>query len=92
MTNTDDSRHNAAVAAKVLRHINHYGGAYEDWRVGIEEEGSDRDDSDNRHPMRFETKSAEEAKNTMSWLLGMGLMADDEYDTEPTILFVYTEG
>ena len=86
------STHNKAVVAQVLRHIDHHGGGYDNWYVGIEQEGSDRDTSGNRHPRRFELKSDEEAKLTMSWLLGMGLMADDEYDAEPTILFIYTEG
>lgn len=81
---------NDAVVEKALRHINHHGGGYENWYVGIEEEGSDRDDSANRRLARYDMASEEEAKLTMSWLLSSGLTADDEYGAEPTILFVYT--
>ena len=81
---------NGAVVEQAINHIDHHGGGYENWYVGVEEEGSDRDSSGNRHPARYEMDSDDEAKLTMSWLLGMGLMADDEYGAEPTILFVYT--
>lgn len=90
MTHTTDPKINNAVVEKALRHINHHGGIYEEWFVGIEEEGSDRDDAHNRHPVRYDMASEDEAKLTMSSLLGMGLTADDEYGAEPTILFVYT--
>lgn len=83
---------NNAVAAKIIRHINHHGGDNEDWYVGIREKGSNRDDRKDRHPILFELSSEEEAKQTMSGLLGMGLTADDEYDAEPTVIFVYTHG
>jgi len=88
---TKDPKINQAVVEQASRHINHHGGEYEAWYVGIEEEGSDRNDSTNRHPMRYELSSEDEAKLTMSWLLGMGIMADDEYGAEPTILFIYTQ-
>lgn len=91
MANTDTPEVNEAVVEQAERHIAHHGGIYDKWFVGIEEEGSDRDDSDNRHPVRYELASDDEAKLTMSWLLGMGLTADDEYGAEPTILFVYTK-
>lgn len=81
---------NEGVVAKAIRHIIHHGGPNEDWFVGIEEEGSDRDATGNRRAMRFELDSDDEAKLTMSSLLGHGLMADDEYGVEPTILFIYT--
>lgn len=83
---------NKAVAAKIIRHINHHGGDLEDWYVGIREKGSNRDSRNDRRPIQFELKSEEEAKLTMSGLLGMGLTADDEYDAEPTVIFVYTRG
>lgn len=82
---------NKAVTAQVIRHIEHHGGVTETWYVGIEERGSDRYKTKGRHPIWFELKSDEEARLTMSNLLGMGLMADDEYDAEPTILFTYME-
>lgn len=91
MNNTNTPEVNEAIVEQATRHIEHHNGVYEDWYVGIEEEGSDRDDYDNRHPVRYEMASEDEAKLTMSWLLGMGLMADDEYGAEPTILFIYTE-
>lgn len=90
MSNTHDTKVNEAVTEKAIRHINHHGGIYENWFVGIEEEGSDRNDDDNRRALRFEMSCEDEAKRTMSRLLGMGLMADDEYGAEPTILFIYT--
>lgn len=90
MNETNTPEVNEAVVEKAIRHIEHHSGVYEDWFVGIEEEGSDRDDSDNRHPVRFDMASDDEAKLTMSWLLSMGLMADDEYGSEPRILFIYT--
>lgn len=86
---TDDNV-NTDAAEQALRHINHHGGDYDQWYVGIEEQGSDRDDAANRHLMRYEMENDDQAKHTMSWLLGMGLTADDEYGAEPTILFVYT--
>lgn len=85
-----ESEVNEGVVAKAIRHITHHGGPNEDWYVGIEEEGSDRDDTGNRRLMRFELDSEDEAKLTMSSLLGLGLMADDEYGVEPSILFIYT--
>ena len=91
MTNTTDPKVNTAVIEQATRHIDHHGGIYEDWYVGIEEVGSDRNNDNNSHPVRYEMPSEDEAKLTMSWLLGMGLMADDEYGAEPTILFIYTE-
>lgn len=91
MTNTNKSKVNDHIASKAISHIDHHGGAYEKWYVGIEEAGSDRDDSSNRRLVRYEMASEDEAKLTMSWLLGMGLQADDEYGAEPTILFVYTD-
>jgi len=90
MSNANDPKVNEAVVEQATRHISHHGGSEENWFVGIEEEGSDRDDRPNRHPMRFEMANEDEAKLTMSWLLGIGLQADDEYGAEPTILFVYT--
>jgi len=78
------------VANKAIRHINHHGGAYENWYVGIEDAGSDRNGAENKCPAQYNLTSEDEAKLTMSWLLGMGLQADDEYGAEPTILFVYT--
>lgn len=80
---------NKAAAAQIIRHINHHGGDIDAWYVAIEEEGSERYKTKGRHPIRFELKSDEEARLTMSSLLTMGLMADDEYDAEPTVLFVY---
>ncbi len=91
MTKQDAPEGNKAVVAKATRHIEHHGRAYENWYVGIEESGSDRNVDGIRHPARYEMNSEREAKLTMSWLLGMGLMADDEYGAEPTILFVYTK-
>lgn len=91
MPNTAPPKVNKAVVEKVLRYITHHGGIHEDWYVGIEDEGSDRNDDNNLHPIRYEVPSEDEAKLTMSWLLGMGLMADDEYGAEPTILFIYTQ-
>ncbi|BCS86859.1 hypothetical protein [Pseudodesulfovibrio sediminis] len=90
MSSTIEPGVNKTVVEQAMRHINHHGGIYEDWYVGIEEEGSDRDDTSNRQLIRYETASEDEAKLTMSWLLGLGFMADDEYGAEPTILFVYT--
>lgn len=90
MTTRNESGVNQDVAERALRHINHHGGGYEDWYVGIEDSGSDRDDSKDRRLVRYDLASEDEAKLTMSWLLGMGLQADDEYGAEPTILFVYT--
>lgn len=90
MSNTKAPKVNKAVVEKAIRHIDHNGGTYETWYVGIEEEGSDRDTSANRRAKRYTMGSEDEAKLTMSQLLGMGLMADDEYGAEPTILFVYT--
>lgn len=88
----DTSTHDVdqAVVEKATRHINHHGGQHEKWFVGIEEEGSDRDNQSNRHLVRYDMKSEDAAKHTMSWLLGLGIMADDEYGAEPTILFIYT--
>lgn len=82
---------NEAVVEKAIRHINHHGGVTEKWFVGIEEAGSDRNADTNRHAIRYELSSDDEAKLTMSSLLGLGLQADDEYGSEPTILFIYTE-
>jgi len=82
---------NNAVVEKAIRHITHHGGNYEDWYVGVEEEGSDRDDTSNRRAVRYEMSSEDVAKQTMSRLLGLGLTADDEYGAEPTILFIYTK-
>ncbi len=90
MTSTKASRVNQAVVEKAIRHINHHGGEYDEWYVGIEETGSDRDSAMNRRAVRYEMTSEDEAKRTMSRLLGMGLTADDEYGAEPTILFIYT--
>ena len=81
---------NKAVAAKAMRHIAHHGGEREEWYVGIEEPGSDRDDSDNRILARYDMRDENEAKATMSHLLEQGLSPDDEYDAEPTVLFIYT--
>ena len=69
---------------KIIRHINHHGGVFEHWNVGIEEEGSDRNRSTGHLPMRFDIRNSDDARATMSHLLDMGLMADDEYDTDPT--------
>ncbi|WP_419787988.1 hypothetical protein [Pseudodesulfovibrio sp.] len=91
MTNRNEPKANKHVAEKAIRHINFYGGRYEDWYVGIEDFGSDRDDSGYFYPARYDLKSDDEAKLTMSWLLGVGLQADDEYGVEPTILFIYTK-
>lgn len=91
MTYTQDPQVNEAVVEKAIRHITHHGGAREDWFVGIEEEGSDRNDHGNRRLVRYSMRSEDEAKLTMSWLLSMGLMADDEYGAEPKILFIYTD-
>lgn len=91
MINTTAPEVNEAVVEKAIRHINHHGGSIEYWYVGIEDEGSDRNSDTDRHPMRYEMTSEAEAKLTMSWLLGMGLTADDEYGAEPTILFIYTK-
>ncbi|QJB57476.1 hypothetical protein [Pseudodesulfovibrio sp. zrk46] len=82
---------NHSVIEQISRHINHHGGIYENWYVGIEEEGSDRDSSANRKLMLYKMKSEDEAKLTMSWLLTLGLTADDEYGAEPKLLFIYTE-
>jgi len=81
---------NHDVVRKAINHIDHNGGMCEDWYVGIEEAGSDRHNSNNRLLARYELNSEEEAKLTMSWLLNMGLLADDEYGAEPTFLFIYT--
>ncbi|WP_319470518.1 hypothetical protein [uncultured Pseudodesulfovibrio sp.] len=90
MSYSNNSKVNEAVVAKAVRHMDHYGVEHERWFVGIEEAGSDRGDHGIRHPIRYELKSEEAAKRTMSRLLGMGLQADDEYGAEPTILFIYT--
>lgn len=89
MKNQNEPRVNQDVVNKAIRHINHHGGAYEDWYVGIEDAGSERN-PDEKCLARYTLTSEAEAKLTMSWLLGMGLQADDEYGAEPTILFVYT--
>jgi len=81
---------NEAIIEQAMRHIDHHEGNHERWFVGIEESGSDRKDCDNRHIVRYELASEDEAKHTMSWLLSLGLQADDEYGSEPTILFIYT--
>ncbi len=91
MSGRREPKVNKSVVEKALRHINHHGGIYGNWYVGIEEKGWDRDDSGNRHIMRYQTGSQDEAKLTMSSLLGTGLMADDEYGVEPKILFIYTD-
>jgi len=91
MSSASETKIDEGVVDQAIHHIDHHGGGYENWYVGIEEKGSDRDTSQNRHPMRYELDSEDEAKLTMSWFLGMGLMADDEYGAEPTILFIYTE-
>ena len=80
---------NKTAVGQIVRHINHHGGVFEYWNVGIEEAGSDRNTSADRLPMRFDIRNADDARATMSHLLDMGLMADDEYDTDPTMLFVY---
>ncbi len=90
MTNATETKVNEAVVEQAIRHIEHHGGVYEKWYVGIEAIGTDRDNSSDRHPVRYKMASEDEAKLTMSWLLDMGLFADDEYDAEPTILFIYT--
>ena len=90
MKNQHEPGANREVADKAIRHIDHYGGGYESWYVGVEEVGSDRDHSDDRRLARYELKSEQEAKLTMSRLLDLGLQADDEYGAEPTILFVFT--
>ncbi|MDD3313003.1 hypothetical protein [Pseudodesulfovibrio sp.] len=89
MTNQHEPRANKDVVNKALRHINHHGGEYADWYVGIEDAGSDRN-QDEKCLARHHLASEAEAKLTMSRLLELGLQADDEYGAEPTILFVYT--
>jgi len=90
MSNTREPKANDAIVAQATRHIRHHGGEYEDWYVGIEDHGTDRDNTVGHHPMHYPLKSEDEAKLTMSSLLGMGLMADDEYGVEPSILFIYS--
>lgn len=90
MSNANNPTVNKAVIEQAMRHIKHHGGILEEWYVGIEEGGSDRNDTHTRHPVRYEMTSEDQAKLTMSHLLSIGLMADDEYGAEPTILFVYT--
>ncbi len=89
MARTTEPKVNKAVVEQALRHINHHGGAYEGWYVGIEEMGSDRNETGISLPMRFDMRSEDEAKLTMSHLLSLGLFADDEYGANPTILFIY---
>jgi hypothetical protein len=78
-----------AVIEQAIRHINHHDGVLEKWYVGIEENGSDRDSRNNRHLMRYELPTEDDAKSAMSLLLDQGLQADDEYGAQPTVLFVY---
>ena len=91
MTNSDEPKVNEKVSEKAIRHIDHNGGVYESWYVGVDDAGSDRDDCNHKHPMRYEMTSKDEAILTMSWLMDLGLQADDEYGSEPTILFIYTK-
>lgn len=79
-----------AVVEQAIRHIVHHGGTVADWYVGIEEKGSDRDSRNDRHLINYLLASEDDAKLAMSRLLDRGLLADDEYGAEPTILFVYT--
>lgn len=90
MTHSNDPGVNKKVVEKAIRHIDHHGGGYEKWYVGVDDAGSDRDEGDYKHPARYEMASRDEAIQSMSWLMDAGLQADDEYGTEPTILFVYT--
>ncbi|MCJ2164793.1 MULTISPECIES: hypothetical protein [unclassified Pseudodesulfovibrio] len=89
MITSDEPPINRKAAEQALRHINHHGGVNQGWYVGIDDAGSNRDDSSHKHPMRYEMTSRDEAIHTMSWLLDAGLQADDEYGAEPTILFIY---
>ncbi|QGY41555.1 hypothetical protein GM415_15980 [Pseudodesulfovibrio cashew] len=91
MSNSTEPKVDRAAAEKAMRHISHYGGQNANWYVGIEEEGSDRDTSGNRHAARYKMASGDHAKLTMSWLLEMGLKADDEYGADPIVLFIYTK-
>lgn len=90
MTISNEPKVNEKVAEQAIRHIDHHGGVYERWYVGIDDVGSDRDDSNHKDPVRYEVASKDEAILTMSWLMDAGLQADDEYGAEPTILFIYT--
>jgi len=91
MTQSDDPKVNEKVAEQATRHISHHGGVYESWYVGVDDPGSDRDDSNHKHPVRYEMTSRDEAILTMSWLMDVGLQADDEYGAEQTMLFIYTK-
>jgi len=91
MIKSDEPKVNKKISEKAIRHIDHYGGVYEDWYVGVDDPGSDRDDSSHKHLARYEMTSRDEAILTMSWLMDVGLRADDEYGAEPTILFIYTK-
>lgn len=88
---SDRPQVNTKVAEQAIRHITHHGGVNESWWVGVDDAGSNRDESDHKHPARYEMTSRDEAIQTMSWLLDAGLQADDEYGAEPTILFIYTK-
>jgi len=93
MTKANETDINEKVVEQARFHIRHHGGkSVSQWCVGIEDIGSDRDDSAGNHPARFEMNSEDEAKLTMSRLLELGLTADDEYGAEPTILFIYRQG
>ncbi len=89
MTHSNEPKVNEKVAGQAIRHIDHHGGVYDRWYVGIDDSGSDRDESFHKCPARYEMTSKDEAILTMSWLMDVGLQADDEYGTEPNILFIY---
>lgn len=91
MTNSNEPKVNRKIAEKAVRHVNHHGGIYGNWYVGVDDAGSDRDECSHKHPVRYEMTSRDEAILTMSWLMDVGLQADDEYGAEPTILFIYTK-
>ncbi|WP_207264773.1 hypothetical protein [Desulfovibrio sp. Huiquan2017] len=90
MSYPHEAKSRDAVVEQAIRHIGHHGGLVENWYVGIEEKGSDRDSRNDRHLINYLLFSEDDAKQAMSRLLDRGLQADDEYGAEPIILFVYT--